>query len=130
MKRKHEVDPITFPGIKNYNEHHNYIFTNLQIKELGNGYGLQLDYQIPIEATDRELGSRFKSWGSTKLYRVMYPDNLCERFTSIDAFRRALKVIENEVKRYGLILSRPKTESMTLNHDEETTKSERLNISR
>ena len=84
------------------------------IGELGNRYGLELDYQIPIEATDRKLRGRFKSWGSTKLYRVMYADNLCERFTSIDAARRGLKIIENEVKRYGLILSRPKTESMTL----------------
>ena len=99
------------------------------IDELGNGYGLRLDYQIPIEATDRELRSRFKSWGSTKLHRVMYVDNLCACFTSIDAGRRGLKIIENEFKRYGLILSRPKNESMTLNHEEETTKSERLIIS-
>ena len=101
----------------------------LLIDELGNGYGLQLDYQIPIEATDRELRGRFKSWGSTKLYRVMSADNLCACFTSIDVARRGLKIIENEFKRCGLILSRPKTGSMTSNHDEETTKSDRLNIS-
>ena len=65
------------------------------IDELGNGYGLQLDYQIPIEATDREQRSRFKSWGSTKSHRVMYADDLCACFTSVDAARRGLKIIEN-----------------------------------
>ena len=103
-----------------------YVIHRKLIDELGNGYGLQLDYQIPIEATDREQRSRFKSWGSTKLYRVMYADDLCACFTSVDAARRGLKIIENEFKRYGLILSRPKTETMTLNHDKETTKSESL----
>ena len=103
-----------------------YVIHRKKIDELGNGYGLQLDYQIPIEATDREQRSRFKSWGSTKLYRVMYADDLCACFTSVDAARRGLKIIENEFKRYGLILSRPKTETMTLNHDKETTKSESL----
>ena len=52
--------------------------------------------------------------------------DLCACFTSVDAARRELKIIENEFKRYGSILSRPKTESMTLNHDEETIKSESL----
>ena len=52
--------------------------------------------------------------------------DLCACFTSVDAARRGLKIIENELKRYGSILSRPKTESMTLNHDEETIKSESL----
>ena len=103
-----------------------YVIHGKLIDELGNGYGLQLDYQIPIEATDRKQRSRFKSWGSTKLYRVMYTDDLCACFTSVDAARRGFKIIENEFKRYGLILSRPKTESMTLNHDDETTKSESL----
>ena len=56
----------------------------------------------------------------------MYADDLCACFTSVDAARWGLKIIESEIKRYGLILSRPKTESMTLNHDEETTKSESL----
>ena len=51
---------------------------------------------------------------------------MCVFHFRVDAARRGLKIIENEFKRYGLILSRPKTESMTLNHNEETTKSESL----
>ena len=61
--------------------------------------------------------------GDTKLYRVMYADDLCACFTSVEAGKRGLVIIEREFKRYGLVLSIPKTETMVVNDGDLANKS-------
>ena len=73
-----------------------------------------------MQATDRGQRRRQPANGYTKLYRVMYADDQCA------CLCRGVVIIENEFRRYGLILSRPKTESMAVNFEEITTKSESL----
>ena len=51
----------------------------------------------------------------------MYADYLCVGFKTIESAKVGLEIIEKEFRRYGLTLSRPKTETMTLNFDAETT---------
>ena len=96
------------------------------IEACGDDYGLDFDYSIPTEATNRAQRYRHRVRDRTKLYRVQYADDCCCCFRTLAAAKIGLEIIESEFKRYGLTLSRPKTESMTLNFDETTTNSESI----
>ena len=92
------------------------------------GTDLILEYNIPIQATNRAQWRELRGWGHTKLYRVMYADDLCACFTSVEAAKRGLLIIEREFKRYGLVLSRPKSETMAVNDGDLANKSSILSL--
>lgn len=95
------------------------------ISELGDEHGVEIKSNIALKAADRGQKRRFKCWGKTKLYGVMYVD-AC--FTSVAAVKRRLEIIEMESCRHGLTLSRPKTESMVINRDDKHTQQHQSEI--
>ena len=52
----------------------------------------------------------------------------CACFTSVEAAKHGLVIIEREFKRYGLVLSRPKTETMVVNDGDLANKSSILSL--
>ena len=96
------------------------------IDKLGDSYGFDVSYQIPNQPTDRAQRGRHKQRGDTNVYRVMYADDLCACFKTVEAAQKGLEIMEAEFRRYGLTLSRPKTELLAMNCEPEVTNASSL----
>lgn len=58
----------------------------------------------------------------------MHADDLCTCFTSVEATKRGLVIIEREFKRCRLVLPRPKTETMAVNDGHLANKNSNLSL--
>ena len=58
----------------------------------------------------------------------MYGDDLCTCFNTVEDAKSGLVIIEREFRRYGLVLSRPKTETMVVSCGDLANKSSILSL--
>lgn len=93
---------------------------------LGADYGIEFKYQIPNETTSRSQRSNHPSHGVSQLFRALYADDMFIIFKTKEALQKGMIIVENVFSRYGLTLSRKKTETMLINGDQADTESETL----
>lgn len=96
------------------------------LDEIGEDYGHPFEYNIPIQATNRTQRREYPCRGHEKLYRILYADDMAIMFRTIESAQKGLIIVERELRRYGLKLSRPKTETMMINFDHDITSSPSL----
>ena len=94
--------------------------------ELGDDYGIEFKYNIPNEATTRTQRTAHPSHGKSHLFRALYADDMFVIFRTKEALQRGMEIVEETFTRYGLTLSRKKTETMVVNGDPEETRNESL----
>ena len=99
--------------------------TELQA-ELGDDYGIKFKYHIPNEATSRSQRTNHPSHGVAQLLRALYADDMFVIFRTKEALQRGMEIAETVLTRYGLTLSRKKTETMVVNGNHEETTSESI----
>ena len=90
-------------------------------RALGDSYGIKYDYRIPNEASNRKQRSECPLHGWERIKRVLYADDMCIIFRNKEALQKGLEIMESVFCRYGLILSRKKTETMVVNGDDDET---------
>ena len=95
-------------------------------KTLGDGYGIEIRYRITNEATSRTQRTKHPSNGVTKLLRALYADDMYTIFRNRATLQKGMIMVEEVFTRYGLTLSRKKTETMVVNGPEEDTTSESI----
>ena len=94
--------------------------------KLGGDYGIEFQYSIPNEATSRAQRSTHPACGKSQLLRALYADDMFVIFRTKEALQAGMEIAEAVLTRYGLTLSRKKTETMVVNGDQEETTSESI----
>ena len=94
--------------------------------KLGGDYGIEFQYSIPNEATSRAQRSTHPACGKSQLLRALYADDMFVIFRTKEALQAGMEIAEAVLTRYGLTLSRKKTETMVVNGDLEETTSESI----
>ena len=89
--------------------------------KLGDSYGIKCRYQIPNESSNREQRYEHPLYGWAYIKKVLYADDMVMFFKTKEALQEGLDIIESVLSRYGLTLSRKKTETMVVNGSPDET---------
>ena len=93
------------------------VIRNRLVETLGDQIGISFDYQIPNEVSTRAMRTEARNRGRFSLSEILYADDAAMFFKTREALNAALKIIDEELTRFGLILSLGKTETMVVNDD-------------
>ena len=89
--------------------------------KLGDSYGIKYRYQIPNESSSQEQRYEHPLYGLACIKKVLYADDMVMFFKMKEARQEGLEIIESVLSRYGLTLSRKKTEIMVVNGSPDET---------
>lgn len=91
-------------------------------KKIAGDVGIDMEFTIPIEATNRPQRSRHKSRGHEMLRFLIYADDLVVPCRDIKTLDTVLHILDYNFRRFGLTISVSKTVTVPFNSDPVTEK--------
>ena len=85
------------------------------VDELGTSYGVEFEYCIPGECTNRTQRSACRANGIVRIKKILYADDAAFIFASKLAMQTSIEIIDKTLNEYGLSLSIKKTETQVVN---------------
>ena len=80
--------------------------------------GVDFDFNILSESNPRGLMGTGKANGKTKIWKMLYADDLVFLDTDWSRLEKTLEIVNRVFKKYGLIIAADKTKSLTFNPTE------------
>lgn len=87
-------------------------------KEFPDGWGIQFEFQIPHQCTNREQRKAGPMRGIEIIRWILYADDVVMFCKSVGEAHRLLTIIHETCKRFGLTVSFGKTKTQVFNNDE------------